>query len=223
MLMKLRVFILTDLRIYGEGLADALDHNPRIEVVGAATDLQTAVRAIRHSRPDLVLVDVAAAGGVSSMRDLRRAAPQTQLVAIAVPETDADILEYAEAGISGYVTVSGTLEDLLSAVEGVARGDIICPDRLAATLFRRVEAIAAERVALEGDSTRLTPRELEVVELVEEGLSNREIAERLCIALPTVKNHLHSIFEKLHVHRRAEAAALVRGDPQLVTSHHGRY
>jgi two-component system nitrate/nitrite response regulator NarL len=220
--MDLRVFILSDLRIYGEGLADALDRNPRIDVVGAATDLQTTVGAIRDCRPDLVLVDVVAAGGVSSMRDVRRNAPQSQIIAIAVPETDADILEYAEAGISGYVTVNGTLEDLVDAVEGVSRGDIICPERLAATLFRRVEAIASERAAL-GDSNRLTPRELEVVELVEEGLSNREIAERLCIALPTVKNHLHSIFEKLHVHRRAEAAALMRRDPQLVTPHRGRY
>jgi len=186
-------------------------------VVGTATDVHTTLRAIREREPDLVLVDVAAAGGASSLRRVRAAVPDAQLVAIAVPDTDGDIFEYAQAGILGYVTRSGSLEDLIEAVEGVGRGEVICPDRLTTTLFRRVEAVGAERADLESELRHLTPRELEVVDLVDEGLSNREIAERLCIALPTVKNHLHSIFEKLHVRRRAEAAALVRSDPHLVT------
>jgi two-component system, NarL family, nitrate/nitrite response regulator NarL len=213
--MQTSVFIVSELRVYGEGLADALGRYPQISLLGAATEMPSAVRAIRACRPDVVLIDIGVEGGVAAVRGIRAAAPNADLVAMAVPEAAADIMEYAEAGISGYVTRNGSLQDLVEAVEGAARGELICPDRLAATLFRRVEAVAAERSDPDADGPRLTPRELEVMELVEEGLSNREIAERLCIALPTVKNHLHSIFEKLHVHRRSEAAACVRSNPIL--------
>jgi DNA-binding NarL/FixJ family response regulator len=127
-------------------------------------------------------------------------------VALALPEAEADVIACAEAGASGYVPREGTLDDVEAVIESVARGEALCSPRIAATLLRRIAATAAERQPAPSEM-RLTSREMEIIDLIDEGLSNKEIAQRLCIAVPTVKNHVHSILDKLHVHRRAEAVA----------------
>jgi DNA-binding NarL/FixJ family response regulator len=208
------VFVLCELRVYGDGLADALGRRGNINVLGHAADIATGIEKVRDLRPDVVLIDVTVEGGIAVARAIRHAAPGAKLIALAVPETDIDVVEYAEAGISGYVTRNDSIEELFVAIQNVAKGDVVCPKRLAATLVRRVGELAGERGAPSRDP-KLTPRELELLQLIEQGLSNREIAERLFIALPTVKNHLHTIFAKLDVHRRSEAAALLRKDPVL--------
>jgi two-component system nitrate/nitrite response regulator NarL len=107
------------------------------------------------------------------------------------------------------VTPDGSLDDLASAVASVRRGEVLCSPGMAAGLFRRVAALARER-GLDPIEEKLTARELEVLRLIEEGRSNKEIASLLSIEVPTVKNHVHRILEKLHVHRRSEAAARAR-------------
>jgi DNA-binding NarL/FixJ family response regulator len=111
--------------------------------------------------------------------------------------------------MAGYVSREGSLHDLVAAIDSAARGEMLCTPRVAATLLRRVSSLAAERPPAQ-PFARLTNRQLEIVRLIEQGLTNKEIARRLCIELPTVKNHLHNIFEKLDVHRRGELASVVR-------------
>jgi two-component system nitrate/nitrite response regulator NarL len=127
-----------------------------------------------------------------------------------VPELEQEILECAEAGVAGYVTRNGSLADLIATIESVGRDEIIVSPRVAAALVRRLALLAAER---RGPSARraLTSRERDVVMLLEGGLSNKEIAERLCIEVTTVKHHVHNILKKLRVSRRGEAAAKLRG------------
>jgi two-component system nitrate/nitrite response regulator NarL len=209
------VFVLSQPRLYGDVLAVVLNRYPAIRVLGRTTDVPADIESVRELCPDVVLIDFTLEGGVSVVRAIRTAAPDAKLIALAVPETAVDVVEYAEAGISGYVTRSESLEDLVEAIHSVAKGSIVCPERVAATLIRRVEELAIERGASNGSDRKLTPREIELLQLIEQGLSNREIAERLFIALPTVKNHLHSIFAKLDVHRRSDAAAVLRKDPVL--------
>jgi DNA-binding NarL/FixJ family response regulator len=191
-------------------------------VLGRASDIDEGIQRVRELDPDVVLVDVTVEGGLVTLRAICGAAPDAKVVALAVREAAAEIVEYAELGISGYVTRSASVDDLVEAIQSVVRGEIVCPGPLAATLVRRVEELAVERSAsngrdssANGDNERLTQRELEVLQLIEQGRSNQEIADRLFIAVPTVKNHLHSIFTKLNVHRRSDAAALVRNDPVL--------
>jgi two-component system nitrate/nitrite response regulator NarL len=209
------VYILSGLRLYADGLAEAIDRHPEITVLGHGTDIASEIERVRERHPDVVLIDVTIEGGASVVRAIHRAARDAKLVAVAVAETAVDVVELAEAGISGYITQDASLDDLVEAIQVVAKGDVVCPESLAATLIRRVEELATERALSNGDDSKLTPRELELLELIEQGLSNREIAERLFIALPTVKNHLHSIFAKLDVHRRSDAVALLRKDPVL--------
>ncbi len=137
------------------------------------------------------------------------AVPDAKVVALAMPEVEPRLVALAEAGISGYVSREGSIEDLIAVIESVFRGEMLCSPRMAATLLRRVTALAAERQPARARA-RLTERQSEIVALIAEGLTNKEIAKRLCIELPTVKNHLHTIFARLDVSRRSEAAARAR-------------
>jgi DNA-binding NarL/FixJ family response regulator len=136
------------------------------------------------------------------------------VVALAVPDLEADVLTCAEAGVSAYVTREQPISALTETILGVARGEAICSARMAATLLRRIATLAVERRP-EPPDRRLTERELDVVGLIDQGLSNKLIAGRLCIEVSTVKNHVHSILEKLQVNRRGEAAARVRATTVL--------
>jgi two-component system nitrate/nitrite response regulator NarL len=211
-----RVLILTEVGVYRDGLARLLTRDRRFEVVGVAAGVKEALAALEEVGPDIVLLDMPAPAGANAVRALLAAAPQVKVVALAVPEVERDVLAFAEAGAAGYVAREGSMEDLVAVVESVSRGEVLCSPGIAATLLRRVGALARER-ANEPIDGRLTARELDVLRLIEEGRSNKEIARALSIALPTVKNHVHSILEKLNVHRRTEAAARARrhGLPRL--------
>jgi two-component system nitrate/nitrite response regulator NarL len=203
------VLVVGEIPLYREGMVCALGHGGRVNVLGTATSSQEALSRVRDLEPEVVLVDVAMDESLDTVRAIGEARPKAKVVALAVPDTEADVIACAEAGACGYVPRDGTLDDLESVVENVARGEIHCSPRIAASLLRRVGALAAE---LRGPSpnSMLTAREMEVAELLDQGLSNKEIAQRLSIAVPTVKNHVHRILGKLHVRRRTEAAARLK-------------
>ncbi len=204
----MRVLILAEVGFYREALAGSLGRDPRFEVVGVAAALEQALAGVEDHWPDIVLVDMPATVSAGAVRALSRAAPRVKVIALGVPEVGGDVIALAEAGASGYVGRDGSTEDLAATIESVARGEMLCSPEVAGTLFRRLGALAERRVeVLVG---RLTARELDVLRLIEEGLSNKEIARALSIELPTVKNHVHSILEKLNVRRRTEAAARAR-------------
>jgi two-component system nitrate/nitrite response regulator NarL len=203
-----RVLILVETCFHREALARSLGRDERFEVVGAAADLEEAVAALEDAGPDIVLVDMPTPRDAEAVRALVSAA-RVKVVVLAVPEVEREVVALAEAGAAGYVAREGSTEDLVAVIESVSRGETICSPEIAATLFRRVAALARERGA-EPIEERLTARELDVLRLIGEGLSNKEIATALSIELPTVKNHVHSILEKLNVGRRTEAAARAR-------------
>jgi DNA-binding NarL/FixJ family response regulator len=165
---------------------------------------------VRDAGPDLALLDMAMPDSIPAATALARAAPGMPIIALAVPDSESHVIACAEAGIVAYVAREATLPDLVRAIEGAARGEAHCSPRVAGSLLRRIGALSRERVADDADCARLTARELEIVALIDRGLSNKEIARALFIELPTVKNHVHHILEKLGVRRRSEAAARVR-------------
>jgi two-component system nitrate/nitrite response regulator NarL len=205
----IRVAIVTDIRLYREGLADALGRQGDVEVIGTAASGVVGLERVRHLLPDIVLLDMALADGVATVRALAATTPGVKVVALAVPETERHVLAIAEAGIAGYVPREGSFDDLMASLRSAANGEVHCSPKIVASLFRRVATLALERRP-DRIPERLTPRELEIVELLDEGLSNKAIAQRLCIELSTVKNHVHNILEKLELGSRAEAAAWIR-------------
>jgi two-component system nitrate/nitrite response regulator NarL len=208
----IRAIIVAEVRLYRDGLAKILDAEDDIEVLGIAPRWPDALPLVRRAQPDLVLLDLSVGEGRVAVAALRAAAPAIQVVAISIGDAETDVISWAEAGIAGYVTREDSLTTLIDVLRSVARGEMPCSPRIAATLLRRVGVLAATS-APAGRAVGLTSRELEVVELIERGLSNKEIAGELNIEVATVKNHVHNILEKLHVRRRSEAVASVRGRP----------
>jgi two-component system, NarL family, nitrate/nitrite response regulator NarL len=207
-LAPVRTLIVAQTRLFREGLADALRPVVELDVVGTARSAQEAWARIAETRPALALVDTGGADGVALVSAL---AGELPVVALAVPEHEAEIVTLAEAGVAGYVTREAALADVVAAATSVARGETLCSPRVAATLFRRVAALAAEARRREAaELPHLTHREQQIIDLIEAGLSNKEIASRLQIEFATAKNHVHNILEKLQVARRADAVARVR-------------
>jgi two-component system, NarL family, nitrate/nitrite response regulator NarL len=202
------VLVVAAVRMYEDGLAQVLGGDPRFRVVGSASTGRGALASLERP-PAVVLLDLGIDEGLATLRELRRAWPETAVVALAVRDVHVDVVAWAEAGAAGIVPREASLSRLADVVESVAGGESLCSPRTAAALLRRVAALA------EGEQAArlrpLTRREQEIARLIERGLSNKEIASRLTIELPTVKNHVHAILEKLSVNRRAEAGAVLRG------------
>jgi two-component system, NarL family, nitrate/nitrite response regulator NarL len=205
----MRVFVLAEIRIYREGLSQFLSRQEGVEVVGSGSSWPAASAALAEAGPDIALVDMRMPGSLEAVETMAHRACGPRVVALGVAERDDEVIACAEAGVSGYVTRDESLSHLTRVLFGVLEGAIPCSPRMAAALLQRVSSLAAER-APAGPRAALTRRETEIVELIDRGLSNKEIARRLCIELPTVKNHVHNILGKLQVHRRGEAAARVR-------------
>ena len=204
------VLIIDELRVCREGLADLLRRESYISRVETAGRPDQALAAIRNFRPDVILLRVFASESIATLRASVSAFPGAKVVAMGVGETGDEVTQYVEVGAVGYSSREASLDDLNAVIQSVARDEVVCSPQVAARLFRRVAALSTERWS-QVENARLTRRETEIVQLIDQGLSNREIAQRLGIDIYTVKNHVHSILEKLRVHRRGEAAARMRG------------
>jgi DNA-binding NarL/FixJ family response regulator len=157
--------------------------------------------------PDVVLLDarMLTAGKYFPETDFGT----TKIIAFAVSEAEADILACARSGVTSVVGCDSSAQDILSAIEGAMRGELACSSRMAEILFRQLGTFARSQVTWQRGG--LTRRELEVINLIDQGCSNKEIASELGIGVLTVKNHVHNILDKLNVHRRGRAMAALRG------------
>jgi len=201
------VFIVADVALHRIGLARLLDPEAEVAVAGGSAPGPDALARIGELEPEIVLLDVPEPARLREARAIRAMLPGPRVVAVGVPETEDGILLCAEAGICGYVTPEASAEQLASTIACVARGELPCSARIAGTLMRRVASLASASPPAP-PLYALTPRERQVVELVAQGLSNKEIAHSLAIEVTTVKTHVHHLLEKLRLRRRGELAAL---------------
>ena len=196
----LRVMVVGTTRLYRHGVATLLAPQPGVEVVaGEESGVTAAVRAA-ELRPDVVLLDMADPTGAESARRLLGAVPDLCVVGMGVADEEAQVAECAVAGLAGYVLASATLEELVDALHRVRPGQSL----------RLPGAVAAVAEATSPRAAHLTAREVEIVDLLEQSLSNREIAEQLGITVSTVKNHVHNLLAKLGARRRGQAVARMR-------------
>jgi DNA-binding NarL/FixJ family response regulator len=207
---RARVFILSDVRLYREGLAWSLSQRPEVEMVGAAAPSAGALAEVVSSAPTAVLLDFAMPEALNLPKELNRLIPGVKVIAFAASEVDDELIACAEAGIVGFVTRDASVDDLVDSVRKALRGEVVCSARMTGLLFQRVAALS-EATQMASNMRPLTRRECEIAELVNQGMSNKEIARSLRIASATVKNHVHNILEKLQVSRRSAAAAILRG------------
>ncbi len=215
--LKPTVFIISDVRLYREGLSWNLTHEGSLEVVGASGLSSITAESLEAQSPDAIIFDITMRDGLQLARALHARLPDAKIVAFAVSDIDGEIVTGAMAGISGYVHRDAGIGDLVTEVLNAVRGELHCSPRLAARLLAQIaslsfgEAGGDKASATPVEQRALTQREAEILVLVERGLSNKEIARTLNISFATVKNHVHHILEKLHVHRRTQALARMRG------------
>ena len=211
----IRIAVIAGVRFYRDGLADVLEAEDGLAVISTMSRAPDDLRQLVGTEPDVLLLDVTPADSLDEVRRLLVALSQTRVVALAVMDQEHLVMACAEAGVAGYVTSEQSIEDVVAVVKAVVRGEMICSPRIAAALLRHVGLLASERDVPTPDeepAARLTPREREIVGLIDRGLSNKQIARDLTIEVATVKNHVHNILEKLHVRRREDAAQWVRSE-----------
>lgn len=199
----IRVLITDDHPVVRAGLRALLDTEPEIEVAGEATTPAEAVEEAARTNPDVVLMDLqlrAGTSGVDATRELRALPNPPRVLVLTNYDTDADILGAVEAGASGYLLKDAPPAELLAAVRAAAAGESALAPVIATRLLDRLRTPAVT----------LSPREIEVLELVAAGRSNREVAQALVVSEPTIKSHLAHIFTKLGVASRTAAVAVAR-------------
>jgi two-component system, NarL family, nitrate/nitrite response regulator NarL len=204
----IRLFIVTARPLFGRALEYSL-RSERVRVLGTSGTLEHAIDRIDRRRPDTVIFDMRLPDGGSGLSSLVAAVPAVKVVAVVTPCAEQDLLACARARVAGYVSEDEDLDALSRTVYAVTRGVLQCSPQAAGPVLDLLANLAAAGV-LERPGHALTCREREVVRLLDAGLSNKEIARRLSIALPTVKNHVHNILRKLEVDRRTQAIARVR-------------
>jgi DNA-binding NarL/FixJ family response regulator len=201
-----RVLIVTDVRLFRDGLAEILHQRADIDVVGTASSASEATERVVELQPPVVLLDVGMTESLVCVSAISQLSPETKVLILGVAEVAADVLSCAEAGIAGFVSRDASVEDLAGALESLGRGELACTPAMAGLLLRRVGSLARTHGSSQPMAT-LTMREVQILQLLDRRFTNKEIAKQLGIEVATVKNHVHNLLEKLHVHRRRDAAA----------------
>jgi two-component system, NarL family, response regulator DevR len=215
------VFLLDDHEIVRRGVKDMLEAEGDIKVIGEAGTASSALARIPALRPEVAVLDVRLpdGDGVTVCREIRSQMPEVACLMLTSFGDEDALLDAIMAGAAGYVLKQIRGSDLVGAVRTVATGQSMLDPRAASQLMARLRGQSAKRDPLAG----LTPQERRILELIGEGLTNRQIGERMFLAEKTVKNYISGLFAKLGMERRTQAAALavrVFGDQD---GHHGSY
>lgn len=199
--MSIRILIVEDQRIVREGLIALFEDEPGIAIVGEAAHGEQAIGMFEQLRPDVVLMDLQmpVMDGAEATRHIRQQFPDARILVLTTYATDEFIFKALRAGAQGYLLKDASADELIAAVEAVHAGQTQLSPAVAARLVAGVGGGSAEP---------LTPRELEVLTLMGQGLSNSEIAGRLIIAPRTAKVHVQNILAKLGAGNRTEAVAI---------------
>jgi two-component system NarL family response regulator len=203
----LRVLIVDDHALFRRGLQMVLGAEPDIEVVGEASDGAEAVEKAKALRPDVVLMDVRMPrrSGIEAASAIRDELPESKILMLTMSDEEADLYEAIKAGASGYLLKEISIEEVPDAIRSVWAGQSRISPSMASKLLSEFAAMSQRGGDNKGAGAQLTPREMQVLKLVAQGLNNKDIAEKLFISENTVKNHIRNILDKLHLHSRMEA------------------
>jgi DNA-binding NarL/FixJ family response regulator len=209
------LLVVDDHPVVRDGLCSMFAREPEFEVLGEAGDGAEAVRLAQQLRPDVILMDLRMPGmdGVTAITELARNGVATRVLVLTTYDTDSHVLPAIEAGATGYLLKDAPRSELLRAVRAAANGEAVLAPAVAARLMNRVRSPGVRSAGVRSAGVRsagagpLSPRELEVLELVASGTTNKQAAARLFLTEATVKTHLLNIYAKLGVSDRAAAVA----------------
>jgi DNA-binding NarL/FixJ family response regulator len=204
--------LIDDNRLLRDGLVAMIHTQPGFRVLAASADVDETLQKVREARPDIVLVDFGLEDhdSLSLTATVHGEVPTARVIVMGLQPLQEEIASYVQAGASGFIMKDASFDDFFSTIRAVAGGAEVLPPALTNSLFSQIARKMAGRggnVTRALQAVRLTSRERQVIDLLGEGLSNKEIASRLRIAVHTVKSHVHNVLEKLALHSRLEVAA----------------
>lgn len=219
---KIRVLLIEDNRLLREGITAMLNEQPDIRAVSSSGN-GDAVEKAKKLKPQVVLLDL----GLRSQNSLRIAElikkefARAQIVVMDLMPAQSEVVEFVRAGVSGFILKDATIDDFLHTIRSVAEGKKVLPPSLTDSLFSHIVEYAVQSGKADRlmKAVKLTKREHEVVDLIARGMSNKEIANELHIAVHTVKSHVHNTLEKLALHTRLELASFALTEGMVRKSH----
>ena len=203
----IKVLVVDDHSLVRKGVVETLAEESGVEVVGEASNGEEGVALAKELTPDVVLMDLhmPVMGGVDATRQIMEQLPDVQVMVLTVSDKESDLVDAMQAGARGYTLKNASSDELIRAILHIAEGGVMVSPSMAAGLLSQIASSGAQRSA-ETESP-LSPREKEVLVLVSQGETNKEIASSLFISENTVKTHLRNIMERLHVAKRTQAVA----------------
>ena len=206
---KIRLLLIEDNRLIRDGILSIIKPHKDIVIVATSGDSKNTLLKIHQLKPNVVLLDL----GLRSQNSLhvveivRKEFHQAKIIIMDLAPVQADILQYVKAGANGFILKDASLDDLLMTIRTVSKGATVLPPLLVDSLFSQIIDYAMGNSKLKiMEAVRMTKREREVIGLLSDGLSNKEIAQKIHVSTYTVKSHIHNIMEKLALHTRLEVA-----------------
>lgn len=203
---KIRILIADDHPVFRDGIRNLLDHKETLEVVGEASDGEEAVQKAVELRPNVIVMDISMpkVNGIEAARQIKSALPATAILMLTAYNDESYILAALQAGVAGFLPKEAYSNEILAAVKTVSVGGLVLDQALGHKVLARLASTDASDQG--APLNELHKRELEVLQLVAKGFSNKEIAQSLFVSERTVQTHLMNIFRKLDVSSRTEAA-----------------
>ena len=214
----IRILLVEDHRILREGIAAMINGEADMTVVGDSGGNDDTLLQVQKLSPHVVLLDLGLRNknGMRIVASLTKDCPEIRVIGMGLIPSQLDIIELVEAGASGLILKNASIEVFLGTIRSVVRGTKVLPPALAGSLFSHVIEHALKKGKGKPTSAvRMTKRGREIISLIAEGLSNKEIAQRLNLTIYTVKSHVHSIMEKLALHSRLQIATFSYNDKAL--------
>jgi DNA-binding NarL/FixJ family response regulator len=210
---KIKIVLVEDNRILRDGIKAVINAQADLKVVAASGGNHDTMLQARTRKPHVILLDLGLrnGSGLHMVKELSRELPQIKVIGMGLIPSQLDVIEFVEAGASGFILKDASIDDVLRTIRSVAGGTKILPPTLTESLFTRVieQALQKGKGNLP-DAVRMTKREREIIVLIAEGMSNKEIADRLSLSTYTVKSHVHNILEKMALHSRLQIATHFR-------------
>jgi DNA-binding NarL/FixJ family response regulator len=210
---KTRILIIEDNRLLRDGINAMINAEADMRVVATIGSGNNVLQKAIQAKPQIILLDVGLTNldELSVVESVRQKMPGAKVIGMCFVPSQSDIVEFVEAGAAGFILKNATMKEFIGTIRSVAQGENILPPILTGSLFSYIADFALKRgrgkLPL---AVRMTKREREIIALIADGLSNKEISQRLNIATHTVKSHVHNVLEKLALHTRLEIAAYSR-------------
>jgi DNA-binding NarL/FixJ family response regulator len=206
---SISILLIEDNRLFRIGLASLLKKQKGLKLLASSAQPDVIPQLGPWQRPDVILLDLGLGdrGSIEVVRGIRQASPESRLIAMGLIPVKSEILGLVKEGVAGFVLKDASIADFVTAIRAVAAGRKVFPASLTESLLSQILDEASRKGRVEIGDVKMTSREREIVDLITDGLSNKEIGTKLNIATDTVKSHVHNILEKLSLRSRVQVAA----------------